>query len=61
MEDNLEGLTPELKRKLLKIPAVDIIIDGQNSPLMVGVKRTTASLMQCFEGESRKLVYPEFV
>ncbi|NQU86014.1 MAG: type II CRISPR-associated endonuclease Cas1 [Mariniphaga sp.] len=59
-EDDLEELTPMLKRKLLQIPAMDIKIDGQNSPLMIGMQRTTASLMQCFEGESRKLVYPEF-
>ncbi|MCD6354396.1 MAG: type II CRISPR-associated endonuclease Cas1 [Prolixibacteraceae bacterium] len=61
VEDNLEQLTPELKRKLLQIPAMDIFIDGQKSPLMVGIQRTTASLMQCFEGESRKLVYPELI
>lgn len=59
-EDDLEELTPALKRKLLQIPAIDIYIDGQTSPLMVGMQRTTASLMQCFEGESRKLVYPQF-
>ena len=59
VEDDLEQLTPELKRKLLQIPAMDIFIDGQTSPLMVGMQRTTASLMQCFEGESRKLIYPE--
>jgi CRISPR-associated protein Cas1 len=55
---SLDELTPELKKELLKIPAIDIHIDGQNSPLMVGMQRTTASLMQCFEGISRRLVYP---
>lgn len=60
-EEDLFELTPRLKRKLLEIPAMDIKIDGQNSPLMVGMQRTTASLMQCFEGVSRKLVYPELV
>lgn len=60
-EDDLEVLTPALKQKLLQIPAMDIVIDGQKSPLMVGVQRTTASLMQCFEGGSRKLVYPELL
>ncbi|MDF1573469.1 MAG: type II CRISPR-associated endonuclease Cas1 [Bacteroidales bacterium] len=58
-DEDLEELTPDLKRRLLEIPARDIIIAGQRSPLMVGVQRTTASLMQCFEGESRKLVYPD--
>ena len=61
VEENqeIDPLTPALKRKLLQIPAMDILIGGQTSPLMVGMQRTTASLMQCFEGESRKLVFPE--
>ncbi len=57
--EDLEELTPDIKRNLLEIPAMDISIDEQSSPLMVGMQRTTASLMQCFEGESRKLLYPE--
>ncbi len=60
-DDDLEKLTPILKRKLLHIPAIDIFIDRQTSPLMVGMQRTTASLMQCFEGEARKLIYPELL
>ncbi len=52
-------LTKEIKAKLLIIPTLDILIEGQNSPLMVGSQRTTASLMSCFEGHSRKLLYPE--
>lgn len=52
-------LTKELKAELLKIPALDIVIDGQSSPLMVGLQRTTASLARCFEGENRKILYPE--
>lgn len=58
-EKNIEELTPAIKRKLLVIPAMDVRIGGQSSPLMVGMQRTTASLMQCFEGSARKLLYPE--
>lgn len=54
-----EELTPDVKRKLLQIPALDITIDGNSSPLMVGVQRTTASLSACFEGSARKILYPE--
>ncbi|HMS65268.1 MAG TPA: type II CRISPR-associated endonuclease Cas1 [Ignavibacteria bacterium] len=53
-------LTTELKKELLKIPALDIIIDGEKSPLMVGLQRTTASLSKCFEMKSKKIIYPEF-
>lgn len=54
-------LTTGVKRKLLEIPALDIVIDGKNSPLMVGLQRTTASLAACFEGKSKKILYPEFI
>lgn len=54
-----EELNPALKKELLMIPSIDIKIDGQSSPLMVGLQRTTASLAACFEGEQRKILYPE--
>lgn len=57
--DELE-LTPEIKREILKIPAIDVVIDGQKSPLMIAMQRTTASLFSCFAGESRKLLFPVF-
>ena len=60
-QPDIEELTPELKKKLLQIPVVDIRIDGSSSPLMVGVQRTTASLSACFDGSSRRLLYPEFI
>ncbi len=54
-------LTPEIKKQLLQVPALDVLIDGKMSPLMVGLQRTTASLSACFEGTSRKLLYPEIM
>ncbi|HMM12887.1 MAG TPA: type II CRISPR-associated endonuclease Cas1 [Bacteroidales bacterium] len=56
-----EKLNTRIKRKLLQVPVIDVVIDGQRSPLMVAVQRTTASLTACFEGLSRKILYPEFV
>ena len=56
----IEELTIVLKAELLKIPTLDVWIDGKWSPLMNAVSRTTASLYACFEGSSRKLLYPEF-
>lgn len=60
MELEEQELTPTVKRRLLEIPALDLMIDGKKSPLMVGLQRTTASLAACFEGKSKKLLYPEF-
>jgi CRISPR-associated protein Cas1 len=52
-------MTPNMKKALLEIPAMDVRIDDQKSPLMNAVQRTTASLAKCFDGSSRKLLYPE--
>lgn len=51
-------LTTEQKKYLLQIPALDIKIENKQSPLMVGAQRTTASLVKCFEGTARKILYP---
>jgi len=52
-------LTPSIKKQLLSIGTEEIIIDGERSPLMVGMQRTTASLVKCFEGTARKIIYPD--
>ncbi|RXK83762.1 type II CRISPR-associated endonuclease Cas1 [Filimonas effusa] len=51
-------MTPSMKKMLLEIPVMDVLIDGQKSPLMNAVQRTTASLAKCFEGKGRKILYP---
>ncbi len=61
MHGNFLELTPNMKRDLLQIPAGDVLIKGEKSPLMVAVQKTTASLARCFEGKMRKIDYPEFV
>jgi len=38
---------------------MDVTIDGEKSPLMIATQRTAVSLVKCFAGEQRKLVYPE--
>jgi len=60
-EEDYTELTTELKKRLLSIPTEDVMIDGERSPLMVGIQRTTASLVRCLEGSSRKILYPEFL
>lgn len=46
------------KQHILNLLHIDIIIEGKKSPLMVGMQRTTSSLMRCFMGETRKILYP---
>lgn len=55
-----EVLTTAIKTTLLKIPALDVVIDGKQSPLMVAMSRTTNSLYDCFAGTGRKILYPVF-
>ena len=51
-------MTPNMKKQMLAIPAMDVIIDEQTAPLMNAVQRTTASLAKCYEGKARKILYP---
>ena len=52
-------LTSELKVQLLKLPTVDVELDGKSSPLMVAVQRTATSVARCYLGETRKILYPK--
>lgn len=61
LNGNFLELTPGMKKDLLNIPAMDVQINKEKSPLMVAVQKTTASLAKCFEGRHRKILYPEFV
>jgi len=54
---NPENLDRNIKAELLKIPAIDVNIDGEKSPLMNAMQRTTASLAKCFSGQQRKILY----
>ena len=57
--EDYSTLTTAVKSKLLSIPVVDVIVDGNRKPLMIAASTTTASLAKCFEGELRKIIYPE--
>jgi len=54
-------MTPSMKKELLGIPAMDVVIGNEKSPLLVAVQKTTASLAKCFEGKQRKILYPDFI
>ncbi|SKA16422.1 type II CRISPR-associated endonuclease Cas1 [Sediminibacterium ginsengisoli] len=58
MNGHYLAMGTKFKQQLLGIPAMDVTIDGQKSPLMNAVQRTTASLVRCFEGKTRKILYP---
>jgi CRISP-associated protein Cas1 len=54
-------IAKEHKALLLKIPAIDVMIENEKSPLMLATQRTAVSLVKCFEGTQRKLIYPSLL
>jgi CRISPR-associated protein Cas1 len=61
MEIGVEDINQESKQVLLKIPALDVMINQQKSPLMLAVQQSTASLQQCYAGQRKTLKLPTFV
>ena len=57
---HVETLTQELKVRLLKLPTIDVQMNGEQSPLMIATQKTAVSLTKCYGGEQRKIVFPEF-
>jgi len=56
--EDVSELNTFLKSRLLKIAAMDVVIDDKVSPLMVAMSRTTNSLYECYAGLNRKILYP---
>ncbi len=58
--EDYQQITKLHKQLLLSIPTLDVLIDGERSPLMIAAQRTSASLARCFAGEQRKILFPEW-
>ena len=52
-------LSKSVKAQLLGIPTLDVRLGQKNYPLMVAAGLTASSLYKCFNGELRKIAYPE--
>lgn len=52
-------LEKEHRVELLRIPTLDVRMNGKKRPLMVAASETSASLARCYLGEERKLALPE--
>jgi CRISPR-associated protein Cas1 len=57
-EKEIDELTTGLKLQLLEILTVDVQLEKQLRPLMVGLSSTTASLAKCYAGTAKKINYP---
>jgi CRISPR-associated protein Cas1 len=52
-------LNKEVKEKLLRIPEIKVQIKNEQAQLLTAIQYSCVSLAKCFEGESRRMTYPE--
>ncbi len=59
------GIVTELKKEhkvvLLKIPATEVLINGEWTSLMTATHKTAVSLTKCFRKEDKKIMYPKIL
>ena len=56
---DMEILTTSIKAELLKVAQVDVMMEGEISPLLIATQRVAAGLVAVLAGEKRKLALPE--
>lgn len=56
-----EQLTISDKALLLKVLTADTQMPHQISPLMIALNKTASSLVKCFYGQQKKLIYPKIL
>ncbi|NLX13198.1 MAG: type II CRISPR-associated endonuclease Cas1 [Phycisphaerales bacterium] len=52
------ALDQSVKAQLLQLLVAEVRTDGQTGPLMVGLHRTVSSLVQCYRGTEKRLLFP---
>jgi len=57
-ETGAAAVNPDTKRELLMILTTEVEVAGLKGPLLVGLERTAASLVRCYEGTQDKLDLP---
>jgi CRISPR-associated protein Cas1 len=58
--EDFHAMKKEFKIHLMSIMRTDVLMEGQKSPLMVAMSRTTSSLFDCYAGKTRKILYPVY-
>ncbi|MGL4599170.1 MAG: type II CRISPR-associated endonuclease Cas1 [Bacteroidia bacterium] len=57
---NYTVLSIEIKKSFLELLTRDVRIGGQTSPLLNAVQRTSSSLVDCYLGHSKTLLFPQW-
>jgi CRISPR-associated protein Cas1 len=58
-QSDFDELTQPIKAQLLEVLYQEVTIGDNAGPLMVGLHRTAASLVRCFEGEQKEMDLPK--
>lgn len=56
--DDYHKMSKEIKARLIGIIGMDVMMEGNKRPMMIALSQTTSSLVKCFEGKEKKIVYP---
>lgn len=51
-------MSPSIKKALLGVLSVDVWIENERKPLLLGLTSTSASLVKCYDKEEKKITYP---
>lgn len=57
--NGINELTKDAKVKLLSLFFTDVIFEKNKKPLEIGLTTTSASLVKCFSGKQKKIIYPK--
>lgn len=57
---DLEELNRTIKGGLLRVPELDVRINGKQKPLQVGVQQTAATVARCFRDGKGTILYPKW-
>ncbi len=58
--EEAHDLDTALKLKLVGVLTTDVLVAKQRRPLMVALSSTTSSLARCYNGETKKIIYPQW-
>lgn len=59
-EQGYSELTPEAKRVLLELLTFNTSIGSESRPMLIAIQKMVSSLVNCFCGDTDRLVLPEF-
>lgn len=60
-DNNSMELSIDNKKQLLEISSYKVVMESQTSSVMNSIHQTCSSLVQCYAGEKKRIVFPDFL